>query len=136
MRSVEGFIALVQHDAHIQRAGYKRDDKNIMMVLCSTPKAVIDEEHVLPYGDAMHFVSHVYDGNHFSVLNYDLYECTVTVFDGLNLDLRKWEKHIVHTLKIYGIKPLDATCKAIVTMSATKDTTNKVQIGRVMELSF
>ena len=123
---VEGFIALVLHDAHIERAGYKEDDKKVVMVLCPTPKAIIDEEHVLSAGDATHFVSPVYDSNHFAVLYYDLYECTVTVFDGLNMDLRKWEKHIVHTLKTYGIKPLDATCKALVTTSTTKDTTNKV----------
>ena len=106
------------------------------MVLCPTPKAVIDEEHVLPYGDATHFVSPLDDSNHFAVLYYDLYECTVTVFDGLNMDLGKWKKHIVRTLKTYGIKPLDATCKAILITSTTKDTTKKVRIGRVMELTF
>ena len=95
---VEGFIALMQHDAHIQRAGYKTDDKKIMMVMCPSPKGGNDEEHLLPYGDATHFVSPVYDSNHFAVLYYDLYECTVTVFDGLNMDLMKWEKHIVHEL--------------------------------------
>jgi hypothetical protein len=133
---LEGFIALVQHDAHIQRAGYKTDDKKIMMVMCPSPKSVIDEEHLLPYGDATHFVSPVYDSSHFAVLYYDLYECTVTVFDGLNMDIRRWEKHIIHTLKIYGIKPLDAKCNAIVTTSSTKDTNNKARIGRVMELAF
>ena len=82
----------MQHDAHIQRAGCKTDDKKIVMLLCPSPKAVIDEEHVLPYGDnATHSVSSVYDSSHFAVLYYDLYECTVTVFDGLNMDLRKWE---------------------------------------------
>jgi hypothetical protein len=112
---IEGFIVLVQHDAHIQRASYKTDDKKIMMVMCPSPKAVIDEEHVLPYGDVTHIVSPVYDSSHFAELYNDLYECIVTVFGGLNMDVRRWEKHIVHTLKTYGIKPLDAKCKAIVT---------------------
>ncbi len=69
-------------------------------------------------------------------LYYDLYECTVTVFDRLNMDLRKWEKNIIHTLKTYGIKPLDAKCTAIVTTLTTKDKANKVKIRRVMELTF
>ncbi len=59
--------------------------------------------------------------SHFAVLYYDLYESTVTVFDGLNMDIRKWEPHIVHTLKVYGIKPLDVTYKSLMTTLTVKD---------------
>jgi hypothetical protein len=52
------------------------------------------------------------------------------------MDLKKWEWRIVHTLKVYGIKPLDAKWKAIMTTSTTKDRNNRPKIVRVMELSF
>jgi len=37
----------------------------------------------------------------------------VTVFDGLNQKISKWQDHIIHTVKTYGLKPLfcSATCK-------------------------
>ncbi len=44
---VERFIALVQHDAHIQRAGFKTDDMKVIMVMCPSPKAVIDEDCII-----------------------------------------------------------------------------------------
>jgi hypothetical protein len=69
-------------------------------------------------------------------LYYDLYESTVTVFDGLNMDIRKWEPHIIHTLKVYGIKPLDVTYKSLMTTSTVKDRNNRDKITRVMELTF
>jgi hypothetical protein len=36
-----------------------------------------------------------------------------TVFDGLKQDTRKWQNHIIHTVKTYGLKPMlsSATCK-------------------------
>jgi hypothetical protein len=133
---VEGFIALVQHDAHIVQPRFKTDDKKIIMVLVNSPKEVVDEENLWSYGDATHFLSSVYASSHFAVLYYDLLEATVTVFDGLNMDIKKWEMHIVHTLKIYGIKPLDATWEADVSTSTTKKTNGRPKNGRVMELCF
>jgi hypothetical protein len=69
-------------------------------------------------------------------LYYDLYESTVTVFDGLNMDIRKGEPHTVHTLKVYGIKPLDVTYKSLMTTLTVKDRNNRDKITRVMELTF
>jgi len=36
----------------------------------------------------------------------------VTVFDGLNQKISKWQDHIIHTIKTYGLKPpfSSATC--------------------------
>jgi hypothetical protein len=41
---VEGFIALVQHDAHMAPPPYKDDKKKIIMVNVSTPLQIIDQE--------------------------------------------------------------------------------------------
>jgi hypothetical protein len=97
---VEGFVALVQHDAHIMQPRFKTktDNIKIKMVLVSTPNEEVHEKKTTTYGDATHFVSPVYASSHFAVLYYDLAEATVTVFDGLNMDIKKWEMHIVHTL--------------------------------------
>ena len=133
---VEGFIALVQHDAHIVQPRFKTEDNKIMMVLVSAPNEDVHEENLWSYGDATHFLSSVYASSHFAVLYYDILEATVTVFDGLNMDIKKWEMHIVHTLKIYGLKPLDATWEALVTTTSTKKRNGRPKIGRVMELRF
>ena len=106
------------------------------MVMVPSPQQVIDEEHLLSYCDATHFVSPVYASSHFAVLYYDLEEATITVFDSLNMDIKKWEMHIVHTLKVYGIKPLDATWKAVVSTLTTKDRNYRPKIWRAMKLSF
>jgi hypothetical protein len=43
---------------------------------------------VLGYGDTMHFVSVVFNMDHFAVLYYDIAKCTLTVFDGLNASIK------------------------------------------------
>jgi len=60
-----------------------------------------------------HFVSVVWNTQHYAVLYYDIDERTVAVFDGLNKDIRNWQDHIIHTVKTYGLKPpfSYATCK-------------------------
>ena len=60
-----------------------------------------------------HFVSVVWNRQHYTVLYYDIDKCSVTVFDGLNQDIRKWQDHIIHTVKTYGLKLLfsSASCE-------------------------
>ncbi len=47
------------------------------------------------------------------MLYYNIAKCTVTVFDGLNATIKKWQEHIIHTLKTYGMQFPDAyaNCK-------------------------
>ncbi len=47
----------------------------------------------------------MYNRQHFAVLYYDINGRTVTVFDGLNQKISKWQNHIIHTVKTYGLKP-------------------------------
>jgi len=107
---IAGFAALLQHDAHISIPNYKSSNR-LMMVFTPYPNKAVNE--ILPYGSTTHFVSVVYNRQHFAVLCYDIYECTVTVFDGLNQKTSKWQDHIIHTVKTYGLKPSfsSATCK-------------------------
>ncbi len=110
---IAGFCTLVAHDAHCDdtpQAPY-RNDHRIMMVYCPYPSGDIKE--VLPIQqNATHFVSVVFNAGHFAVLYYDIMGRTVSVFDGLNWSITNWEKHIVRTIKEYGLKPLSSQVKS------------------------
>ncbi len=101
---------MVQHDAHIATPKYKNSDR-VFMVFTPYPNNPVNE--ILPYGSTTHFLSVVWNRQHYTVLYYDIDKRSVTVFDGLNQDIRKWQDHIVHTVKTYGLKPLfsSATCE-------------------------
>ncbi len=101
---------MVQHDAHITTPAYKNSD-HVLMVLTPYPDNPVNV--TLPFGDKMNCVSVVWNRQHYTVLYYDIERCSVTVFDGLNQDIRKWQDHIIHTVKTYGLKPQfsSATCK-------------------------
>ena len=104
---IAGFCSLVAHDAHtdvMPKAPYQSDHR-IMMVYCPYLNGEIKE--VLPIHDnATHFVSVVFNASHFAVLYSDIMARSASVFDGLNWSIKNWEKHIVRTLKEYGLKPL------------------------------
>jgi hypothetical protein len=107
---IAGFAAVVQHDAHIVTPKYKNSD-SVKMVFTPYPNNPVNE--ILPHGSTTNFVSVVWNRHHYSVLYYDIDKRSVTVFDGLNQDIRKWQDHSIHTVKTYGLKPLfsSATCK-------------------------
>ncbi len=98
---IAGFLLMIQHDAHMTIPPFKNEDR-IMMV--STPYPHKPILNVLGYGDTTHFVSVVFNTDHFAVLNCDITKCTVTVFDGLNASIKNWQDHIIHTIKLYGIQ--------------------------------
>ncbi len=87
-------------------------------MLTPTPKDEVPPKWVLTRDNATHFVTPAFSKGHFGVLFYNLQECTVTVFDGLYMDIKQWEHHIVRTLKCYGIKPLDVKCKTTLTKTS------------------
>jgi hypothetical protein len=95
---IAGFTAMVEHDAHITTPKYKNSDR-VLMVFTPYPNNPLNE--ILPYGNATHFVSFAWNREHFAVLYYDIEKRIVTVFDGLHQDIRKWQDHIIHTVKTY-----------------------------------
>ena len=107
---IAGFAAVVQHDDHITTHKYKNSDR-VLMVFTPYPNNPLNE--ILPHGNTTHFVSVVWNCQYYTVLCYDINKRSVTVFDGLNQDIRKWQDHIIHTVKTYGLKLLfsSATCE-------------------------
>jgi hypothetical protein len=101
---------MVQRDAHMTTPNYQSSNR-MMMVFTPYPSKPVTE--ILPRGDTMHFVSVVWYEQHYAVLYYNVEKCSVTVFDGLNVDIRKWKDHIIHTVKTYGLQsPLSsAACE-------------------------
>jgi hypothetical protein len=94
---IAGFAAVVQHDAHITTPKYKNTD-HVLMVFTPYPNNPVNE--ILPYGSTTHFVSVVWNRQHYAVLYYYIDKRSVTVFDGLNHDIRKWQYHIIHTVNV------------------------------------
>ncbi len=99
------FMIIVQHDTHMSTSSFKTEDW-VIMVFTPHPNEPIKE--ALGYGDTMHFVSVVFNTDHFAVLYYNFAKCTVTVFDGLNATMKNWQEHFIHTLKTYGMQLPDA----------------------------
>ncbi len=98
---IAGFMTMIQHDTHMTIPPFKNEDR-IMMVFTPYPNKPILE--FLSYGATMHFVSVVFNTDHFGVLYYDIAKCTVTVFGGLNYNIKNWKDHIIHTIKLYGMQ--------------------------------
>jgi hypothetical protein len=103
---ITGFAVMIQHAIHLSIPNYKNADR-VMMVFCTYPKRQVTE--ILPYGDATHFVSVVFHEQHHALLYYNIANCSVTVFDGLNMDIQKWQDHVVHTVKTYGLQSPNAS---------------------------
>jgi hypothetical protein len=62
---IAGFAAMVQHDAHITTPTYKNSDR-VKMVFTSYPDNPV--KVILPFGDKTHFVSVVWNRQHYTVL--------------------------------------------------------------------
>ncbi len=87
---ITGFAVMIQHDAHLSTPNYKNADR-VMMVFCTYPKRQVME--IVPYGNAIHFVSVVFHEQHYAVFYYNIANCSVTVFDGLNMNIQKCYSH-------------------------------------------
>lgn len=135
---IAGFCSLVEHDAHVNLAPhppYKNLDSRVVMVYCPYPDAPIKE--VFPIrNNATHFVSVVFNGSHFAVLYYDLLGRTVSVFDGLNMSIKNWEKHIVRTIKSYGLKPAEANVQSNFQQESHVDNVGTKITAMVLEIDF
>ena len=83
-----GFLAMANHDVHCEPPPFKKEDMKIKMVMQPSPKDEVEPECVLSCEDATHFLTPAFNHGHFVVLLYNLQECTVTVFDGLYMDIK------------------------------------------------
>ncbi len=99
---------ICQHDAHVSTPPFKTDHW-VMMVLTPYPGNKEPIKEVIDYQVMVHFVSVVYNASHYTVLYYDIARCTVTVYDGLNYCITKWQDHIVHKINMYGLQLAEAS---------------------------
>ncbi len=131
---ITGFAVMIQHDAHLSTPNYKNADR-VMMVFYMYPKRQVME--ILPYDNAMHFVSVVFHKQHYAVLYYNIANHSVTVFDGLNMDIQKWQDHVIHTVKTYGLQSPNASvdCEFWEEVEVDKHGRKK-RTDMVLEISF
>ena len=105
-----GFVIMVQHDAHMSVPPFKNPGKRIMLVSKQSylpPKTPNDLQDC---GHATHLVSWAYNKSHFVVLQYDILNREVTVYDGLRWSIANWVKQIIGTIKLFGFKAHNAKC--------------------------
>jgi len=81
------------------------------------------------------------DRQHYAVLYFNIDKQSVTVFDGLNQNIRKWQDHIIHTVKTYGLKPpfSSATCKFWYDVDVDEHVKKRTKLERrdmVLEITF
>jgi hypothetical protein len=125
---------MIQHDAHLSTPNYMNADR-VMMVFCTYPKRQVTE--ILPYGNATHFVSIVFHEQHHAVLYYNIANCSVAVFDGLTMDIQKWQDHVIHTVKTCGLQSPNASvnCEFWEEVEVDKHGRKK-KTDMVLEISF
>ena len=72
--------------------------------------------------DATHFLTPAFSNGHFVVLLYNLQECTVTVFDGLYMDIKHWELGCQLLSNYLVIPVVTVFCSQILVTLLTFDT--------------
>jgi hypothetical protein len=115
---VNGFNALVQHDAHMTEPPY-RNDHRVLLV----------------YKDYKETFAMTSD-RHFAVVYYDIHNRHVTVFDGLRYPISTWEKQIVATIKGYGLQLPNAVCNSEITNGWVVDGSKAKQKEKAIRLVF
>lgn len=101
------FVTLLAHDAHVELPKYSKGTNQVMMIDCFYPRGVVHPPNVLSYDNrCTHFLLVAYSSSHFAVLDFDILLRTVSIFDGLNLKIDRWQDHVVHTVRQYGLTPL------------------------------
>ena len=140
---IHGFTNIVNHDAHTSVMPYGNDGVVVLLVDCFSENEPIHE--ILPYeSSTTHFVSVVFNKSHFVVLYYNLVDQTVLVFDGLRYDLKNWSKHIVRTIKQYGLVPLrdkynavpSEHCFDVVVDTTTRSKQRRSAVSKQLTITF
>ena len=76
----------------------------VQVITCHFPSAAVMEHQLKTvHNNTGKLLLVAFSSNHFAVLEFNLTKRTVSVFDGLNLNITQWKDHVVHTLREYGI---------------------------------
>ncbi len=103
---VMGFCSIVAYDSHVHVLPH-RSNQVVQMVFCPYPDGEV--KYTLPIKpNATHFVTVAYSNGHFAVLQFDIKNQHVSVYDGLNYSIKNWQNHVIQTIKTYGLRPIGA----------------------------
>jgi len=133
---VNGFNALVQHNAHMTEPPYRNDHRVLLVYKDYKETFAMTSADIQTYGDATHMVSVAFGDSHFAVLYYDIHNRHVTVFDGLRYPISTWEKQIVATIKGYGLQLPNAVCNSEITNGWVVDGSKAKQKEKAIRLVF
>jgi hypothetical protein len=102
---IGSFVTLLAHDAHMAPPQFSQNLAPVQVITCNFPTAAVMEHQVKEVNNTTvkKLLLVAFSSNHFAVLEFDLTQRTVAVFDGLNLNISQWKDHVVRTLREYGI---------------------------------
>mgnify|MGYP006866423466 FL=1 len=101
---------MLHHDAHMSVPPFKNPENRIMLVARTSYLPPKTPNDILHHGNATHLVSVAYNSSHFVVLEYDILNREVIVYDGLRWSIDNWAKQIITTIKLFGFKVHNAKC--------------------------
>ena len=106
------FVSLIAHDSHVEMPPFAYHPNRVLMITCPFPEGIVYPANVLSYDNSYaHFLLIAYNANHFAVLDFNIHLRAVSVYDGFNNKIDGWKHHVVHTLRQYGLVPLDIVPK-------------------------
>jgi len=104
------FLVLAQHYVHTEQAS----NGGIAMILANLSRPKVHPWEVEQLDGVRKLITIAYAKQHFAVLLFDIPTRQVLVYDGLHMNLKRWEVHIVHTLKKYSLQNIhdepEVTC--------------------------
>ena len=91
---IASFAALLAHASHATSSS------PIKLIHCQCPGAIIESGMCQTLDASITQVVSIFHGSsHFAVMEADLSEKTIRIFDGLSYKLDTWKPHVVHVLK-------------------------------------
>ena len=101
---IGSFVSLLAHDAHKQTPPYATGKNQVKVVTCPFPQGTVLSQNVIMLNNMIsRLLLIMYKNQHFAVLEFNLHQRTIEVFDGLNYHIDQWKEHAIHTLREYGI---------------------------------
>jgi len=98
------FAVLAQHYVHTEHAS----NGGIAIILANLSRPKVHPWEVEKLEGVRKLITIAYAKQHFAVLLFDIPTRQVLVYDGLHMNLIRWEVHIVHTLKKYSLQSIYA----------------------------
>ena len=122
---ISTFCSLVAHDAHTLPCNYPTT-KKLEMIHIPYPDGIVREHNVKSLNaDKTHLICIAHSNDHYAVLEFDLANSCVHVYDGLNYKLNNWQNHVIYAVKEHGLVPIGSKPK--VTYDSVSEGKSKAQ---------